>query len=125
MTATVLEQPAPARAGTGGGGLPARRAVMRWALRMFRREWRQQLLMLGMLIIAVAATVIGAGVATNTPPPPTAGFGTATASVTIPGNDPHLAADISSLRSRYGAGVPGTDSGPDEVAAYCGVARKP
>ncbi|HJZ27669.1 MAG TPA: hypothetical protein VJ370_15440, partial [Streptosporangiaceae bacterium] len=60
MTATVLEQPAPARAGTGGGGLPARRAVMRWALRMFRREWRQQLLMLGMLIIAVAATVIGA-----------------------------------------------------------------
>ena len=103
MTAPVLEQPAPARAGTGGGGLPARRAVMRWALRMFRREWRQQLLMLGMLIIAVAATVIGAGVATNTPPPPTAGFGTATASVTIPGNDPHLAADISSLRSRYGA----------------------
>ena len=103
MTATVLEQPAPARAGTGGGGLPARRAVMRWALRMFRREWRQQLLMLGMLIIAVAATVIGAGVATNTPPPSTAGFGTATASVTVPGNDPHLAADISSLRSRYGA----------------------
>ena len=103
MTATVLEQPAPARAGTGGGGLPARRAVMRWALRMFRREWRQQLLMLGMLIIAVAATVIGAGVAANTPPPPAAGFGTATASVTIPGSDPHLAADISSLRSRYGA----------------------
>jgi putative ABC transport system permease protein len=76
---------------------------MRWALRMFRREWRQQLLMLGMLVIAVAATVIGAGVATNTPPPATAGFGTATASVTIPGSDPRLAADISSLRSRYGA----------------------
>jgi putative ABC transport system permease protein len=103
MTATTLERPSRGGARTGGGGIPARRAVMRWALRMFRREWRQQLLMLGMLIIAVAATVIGAGVATNTPPPATAGFGTATASVTIPGGDPRLAADISSLRSRYGA----------------------
>src|SRR5215831_16389739 len=102
MTATVLERSAPAGAGSGGGVF-ARRAVMRWALRMFRREWRQQLLVLGMLILAVAATVIGAGVATNTPPPSTAGFGTATASATMPGSDPHLAADIASLRSRYGA----------------------
>jgi len=100
MTATVLDRPAPA--GTGGGGIPARRAIMRWALRMFRREWRQQLLVLGMLIVAVAATVIGAGVATNTPPPSTAGFGTATASVMLPGQDPHLAADIASLRGKYG-----------------------
>jgi putative ABC transport system permease protein len=99
MSATVVERPAAG----GRGGLPARRAVIRWALRMLRREWRQQLLVLGMLILAVAATVIGAGVATNTPPPSTAGFGTATASVTLPGGDPHLAADIASLRSRYGA----------------------
>jgi putative ABC transport system permease protein len=98
MTATMLERPVPAR----GGGVPARRAVIRWALRMFRREWRQQLLVLGMLTVAVAATVIGAGVATNTPPPSTAGFGTATASVTFQGNDPHLAAGLASLR-KYGA----------------------
>jgi putative ABC transport system permease protein len=100
MTATTLERPA---AGAGNGGVPARRAVLRWALRMFRREWRQQLLVLAMLTIAVAATVFGTGVATNTPPPSTAGFGTATASVTLPGDDPHLTADIASLRSRYGA----------------------
>jgi putative ABC transport system permease protein len=99
MTATMTRRPAPAR---GGGGLPARRAVIRWARRMFRREWRQQLLVLGMLIVAVAATIIGAGVATNTPPPPTAGFGTATASVTLPGGGPRLSADIAALKSRYG-----------------------
>jgi putative ABC transport system permease protein len=45
MTAIVPRR--PASAGTGGGGVPARRTVMRWALRMFRREWRQQLLVLG------------------------------------------------------------------------------
>jgi hypothetical protein len=26
------------------GGAPARRAVVRWGVRLFRREWRQQLL---------------------------------------------------------------------------------
>ena len=44
----------PAQAGTGGGGVPARRAVIRWAWRLFRREWRQQLLVLAMLTVAVA-----------------------------------------------------------------------
>ena len=61
----------------GNGGVPARRAVIRWAWRMFRREWRQQLLVLALIMVAVAATVLGAAVATNTPPPADAGFGTA------------------------------------------------
>ena len=99
MSVTITGRPA---AGTTNGGVPARRAVIRWALRMFRREWRQQVLVLGMLILAVAATVVGAGVATNTPPPSTAGFGAATASVTMPGSEPHLAADIASLHRTYG-----------------------
>ena len=30
--------------GPRNGGVAARRAVVRWAGRMFRREWRQQLL---------------------------------------------------------------------------------
>ena len=59
----------PDRAGTGNGGVPARRAVIRWAWRLFRRQWRQQLLVLGLLTVAVAATIWGIGVATNTPPP--------------------------------------------------------
>ena len=88
--------------GNRNGGIAARRAVARWALRMFRREWRQQLLVLGMLVLAVAATVLGVGVATSTPPPATASFGTAAVSVTLPGNVPQLAADIASLHRSYG-----------------------
>jgi hypothetical protein len=99
-TATVTRR--PARAGTANGGVAARRAVIRWAWRLFRREWRQQLLVLGLLTVAVAATIWSAGVATNTPPPATATFGTATAAISLPGNDPHLAAEIAQIARNYG-----------------------
>ncbi len=59
------------------GGLPARRAVTRWAWRLFRREWRQQFLILALITVAVAATILGSTVAVNNPPPKDAGFGTA------------------------------------------------
>src|SRR5690554_6410080 len=39
------------------GGLPARRAIIRWAWRLFRREWRQQILALTLLTVAVAAAI--------------------------------------------------------------------
>jgi putative ABC transport system permease protein len=39
------------------GGLPARRAVVRWAARLLRRDWRQHLLILSLLTVAVAAAV--------------------------------------------------------------------
>ena len=39
------------------GGAPARRAVVRWAVRLFRREWRQQALVLALLTVSVAAAV--------------------------------------------------------------------
>lgn len=100
MSATQLERPAARTASSQG--TPARRAVIRWALRLFRREWRQQSLVFGMLAVAVAATVWGVGVATNTPPPKTATYGTATAQITLPGNDPHLHADIADIQARYG-----------------------
>jgi putative ABC transport system permease protein len=98
---TTLTRP---RAGTGNGGVPARRAVFRWGWRLFRREWRQQLLVLGLLTVAVAATVWGASVVTNTqlPNPGYATFGTAAALVTLPGSDPHLAADIAAIQDRWG-----------------------
>jgi len=89
---------------TAGGGVPARRAVLRWGWRLFRREWRQQLLILGLLTVAVAATIWGAGVAGNTLPsnPNYGTFGTAAALVTLPGSDPHLAADIAAIQGRWG-----------------------
>ena len=86
------------------GGIVARRAVVRWGVRLFRREWRQQLLVLGLLTMAVAATIWGIGVVTNTqlPNPNYATFGTAAALVTLPGSDPHLAADIAAIQRRWG-----------------------
>jgi putative ABC transport system permease protein len=75
---------------------------MRWAWRMFRREWRQQLLVLALIVVAVAATFIGAAVATNTPPPATAGFGTAGDLASFQAPDPHLARQIAALRHRFG-----------------------
>lgn len=57
--------------------MPARRAVVRWAWRMFRREWRQQALVLVLLTAAVAAVVAGISIAYNGPRPPDAKFGTA------------------------------------------------
>jgi putative ABC transport system permease protein len=99
MSAVLLER--PAQAGTRNGGVPARRAVIRWAWRMFRREWRQQLLVLALIVVALAATVVGAAVATDTPPPAGAGFGTAQDAATFPGG-PHLASQIAALRQRFG-----------------------
>ena len=76
MSVTVRER--PARLGARNGGVPARLAVIRWAWRLLRREWRQQLLILALITVAVAATFVGSAVATNTPTPAGAAFGTAT-----------------------------------------------
>jgi putative ABC transport system permease protein len=91
----------PVEAGAANGGVPARRAVIRWSWRMFRREWRQQTLVLALIVVALAATVIGAAVATNTPPPAGAGFGTAQDMATLPGG-PHLAGQIALLQQNVG-----------------------
>ena len=82
--------------------MPARRAMIRWAWRLFRREWRQQILVLALVVVAVAATVLGGAIATNTPPPARAGFGSADHLVTLPGSDPRLARDIAAIKARFG-----------------------
>jgi putative ABC transport system permease protein len=101
MSTALLEHRAEPGTGGGNGGVPARRAVVRWAWRMFRREWRQQLLVLLLIVVAVAATVVGAAVATNTPPSPDGVFGNAQDLATFPGG-PHLAGQIAALRHRFG-----------------------
>ena len=53
---TALREPPDLDSGPGGG-IVARRAVFRWGWRLFRREWRQQLLVFGLLTVAVAALV--------------------------------------------------------------------
>ena len=76
--------------------------MIRWGWRLFRREWRQQLLVLALIMVAVGATVVGAAVAVSTPPPANAGFGTASDLATFSGSDPHLAAGIAALAAKYG-----------------------
>ena len=78
--------------------------MFRWGWRLFRREWRQQLLVLGLLTVAVAATIWGTSVVTNWQlgNPDYATFGTAAALVTLPGTDPYLAADIAAIQGRWG-----------------------
>jgi putative ABC transport system permease protein len=87
-----------------GSGIVARRAVFRWGWRLFRREWRQQLLVLGLLTVAVAATVWGAGVVTNAQlgNPNWLTYGTAPAMAKLPGSDPTLAADIAAIQRSWG-----------------------
>ena len=101
MNAGLLEPSAESELDDGGSS--ARLAVINWAWRMFRRELPQQLLVIALLTVAVAATVWGAGVATNTPPAnPNAGtYGTASALISLPGTDPDLAADIAGIRGQY------------------------
>jgi putative ABC transport system permease protein len=101
MTTSLRERPASAGA-TGNGGAPARRAVIRWAWRLLRREWRQQLLILGLVTVAVAATIVGAAVATTTPPAANTGFGTAQDQATFQAPDPYLASQIATLQHRFG-----------------------
>jgi putative ABC transport system permease protein len=59
------------------GGLPARRAVIRWAVRLFRREWRQQVLMLALLTVSVAMVVGATSAAYSVAPSPERKQGTA------------------------------------------------
>ena len=84
------------------GGVPARRAVVRWAWRLFRREWRQQFLILALIVVAVAATIVGSAVATNNPPPKNSGFGTAQDSATFTSSTRRPASDIAKLEHRFG-----------------------
>jgi putative ABC transport system permease protein len=98
MSTATLTRPVTA----AGGGAPARRAVIRWAWRLFRREWRQQLLILALLTVAVAATILAAAIGTNVPPPANAGFGTADHRAGINGPDPAVATQVAAIRLAVG-----------------------
>jgi putative ABC transport system permease protein len=64
-------------------------------VRLLRREWRQQLLVVGLLIIAVAATSLGLAAATNAPDPSSTAW-------VLPANDAHVADDVAAIQGQFG-----------------------
>ena len=89
--------------GPKDGGVAARRAVVRWARRMFRREWRQQLLVVTLLSVAVAAAIGSITIAYNTTPADDAEVGSASRLLKFDGTDPRdLAVALAIARKHFG-----------------------
>ena len=89
--------------GARGGGLAARRALVRWAGRMLRREWRQQLLVLTLLTVSVAAAIGSVTVAYNAVPADDGEFGSADYLLNFDGSDTRkLEAGLESARRSFG-----------------------
>jgi putative ABC transport system permease protein len=77
--------------------------VLRWAGRLFRREWRQQLLVLVLLTVAVGAAVAGSAVAVNAASTSRGEFGNASALIRVAARDAASAqAAVAAARQRYG-----------------------
>jgi putative ABC transport system permease protein len=86
---------------------------------LFRREWRQQLLVIALLTTAVAVTAFALSTAINAVRPPTTTW-------TLPGSDSNLDADVAAVQAAFGPAtvyahhgvrVPGSVSSIDVRAA--------
>jgi putative ABC transport system permease protein len=98
---SAVTHPTPL-AGRRSGGVAARRAVVRWAGRMFRREWRQQLLVLTLLTVAVAAA-IGSVTIVSTVSADKSDFGSANSILNFDGSDPgSLQAGLDAAKRSFG-----------------------
>lgn len=105
---TTLVAPG-ADARSANGGAAARRAVVRWAWRLFRREWRQQFLIFALIVVAVAGTIVGSAVATDDPQP--ANFGGVSRRVV------GIVENPLSLLDEFALVAPGQVAHPTQVAA--------
>jgi putative ABC transport system permease protein len=100
---TALAPPPMTGPRSGRGGAPARRAIRRWAWRLLRREWRQQVLVLALLTVAVATTTVGLGLVVNVQGTDQSVFGTADARVEIAKPGPQgVARDVAAARAQFG-----------------------
>ena len=85
------------------GGIAARRALIRWAWRMFRREWRQQILVVTLLTVAVAAAIGSITIAYNAVPADDSDFGSANQVLMFDGSDQRaLQAGLDSATKSFG-----------------------
>jgi putative ABC transport system permease protein len=89
--------------GPRNGGVAARRAIVRWAGRMFRREWRQQLLVLTLLTVAVTAAIGSITIAYNSVPADNSDFGSANQVISLNPTDPQeFQAALDSAKKSFG-----------------------
>jgi putative ABC transport system permease protein len=89
--------------GPANRGVAASRAVVRWAWRMFRREWRQQILVIALLTVAVAAAIGSVAIAYNSGAADDAEFGSANHLLRFDGADPRkLQAGLASAQDWFG-----------------------
>jgi putative ABC transport system permease protein len=89
--------------GRRDGGVAARRALIRWAGRMFRREWRQQILIVTLLTVAVGAAISSVTLAYNTRPVNNAELGSANHLFRFDGSDPRtLEEALASVEASFG-----------------------
>ena len=98
MSLALEERPQELEVAGSGGG-PARRAIFRWSWRLFRREWRQQVLVLALVVFAVAATTVGVALAYNAGQPLDPTMGSATSLITFSGSD---RADVVAAQRAFG-----------------------
>ena len=97
----AVAHPSPL-AGPRSSGIPARRAVIRWARRMFRREWRQQLLVVTLLTVAVTAAIASITIVYNTAPADNAQHGSASYILRFDGTNPNFEAELAAARKYFG-----------------------
>jgi putative ABC transport system permease protein len=85
------------------GGTAGRRVVTRWARRLLRREWRQQILVLTLLALTVGAAAFGVAAAYNVASLPNPQFGSASYLLQFGGPDQKtMTADITAARKAFG-----------------------
>jgi putative ABC transport system permease protein len=83
--------------------LATRRALVRWAWRSFRREWRRQLLVLTLLTVAVTAAIGSSTVVYNTGAPDNTELGSAAHLLRFDGAEPRkLDEALAASRRRFG-----------------------
>src|SRR5579864_3947273 len=93
----------PVLPGSVSGGTAGRRVITRWARRLLRREWRQQVLVLALLALTVAAAVFGVATAYNLSPVPNPQFGSADYLVQFAGiGQRTMTEDIAAVRKAFG-----------------------
>jgi putative ABC transport system permease protein len=97
----AVAHPSPL-SGSSSGGITARRAVIRWARRMFRREWRRQLLVVTLLAVALAAAISSITMVYNTAPADNAQHGAATYILQFDGTNPRVETEVASAKKHFG-----------------------